>query len=105
VGPAPCPSRAPAPPPPASVPTSRSPGGRYANQIYATRESGWEDAIAESAGHTFATRQAPDRSEVAQRLLERHRAEQERRACRENYLRDHGLHRDPDRGEGLSISM
>ena len=52
-----------------------------------------------------ATRQAPDRSEVEGRLLERHRAEQERRAYREAYLRQRGLYHDHDRDEGLSISM
>jgi conjugative relaxase-like TrwC/TraI family protein len=87
--------------------------GRYSNEIYATRQSGWEDAIAESAGHTFASHQAPeerqqpDRSEVVRRLLERHQQEQERRAYREQYLRDRGrdpaLERDDDRGISISI--
>ena len=78
--------------------------GRQANEIYATRDTGWEDAIAESAAHPFPTRQTPE-SEVARRLLERHRAEEERRAYREQYLRDRGLHHEHERDEGLSISM
>jgi hypothetical protein len=87
--------------------------GRQANEIYATRESGWEDAIAESAAHTFASHQHPDHTEteqerrrrIEQRLLERHQAEQQRRAYREQYLRDRGrtLERDDDRGISLSL--
>ena len=79
--------------------------GRWSNENYATRDSDWEDAIAESAAHAFATRQAPDRSEIERRLFERHSAEEEGRAYRENYLRDRGRHREDDRDEGLSISM
>jgi hypothetical protein len=33
--------------------------GRWSNEIYATRDSGWQDAIAESAAHTLATRKTP----------------------------------------------
>ena len=80
--------------------------GRHSNEIYATRDSGWQDALAESAAHTFATRQAPtELQSVADRLLERHRSEQERRAYREKCLRDRGLQPEQERDRGLSISM
>ena len=46
--------------------------GRHSNRIYATHDSGWQDAIATSRGHVFASDQQPDLADVRARLLRNH---------------------------------
>jgi ATP-dependent exoDNAse (exonuclease V) alpha subunit len=81
--------------------------GRYSNRIYARANSDWEDAIAESRTHTFATHQHPDPDRLAEvntRILDRYRAAEQRRVEREARRRERGYATGRDR-DGRCIAM